>query len=76
MKLHVYTDTSVFGGCYDEEFKKYSTILVDQFRSGEKVLIGSDLTLRELQNAPKQVLDVYGSIPNEFIEFAVLDDEA
>ena len=76
MKLRVYTDTSVFGGCFDDEFIDYSTVLVDQFRNGEKILAISDLTLQELQNAPKQVLEIYDSIPKQFIEFAVLDDEA
>ena len=75
MKLRVYADTSVFGGCFDEEFLDYSTILIEQFRTGDKLLTISDLTLRELQNAPKQVLEVYDSIPSQFMDFAVLDDE-
>lgn len=76
MKLEVYTDTSVFGGCFDDEFKEYSKALIEQFRRGEKILTISDLTLQELQNAPKQVLEIYDSIPKQFIEFTVLDDEA
>ncbi len=76
MKLRIYTDTSVFGGCFDDEFVEYSTVLIDQFRNGKKILTISDLTLQELQNAPKQVLEVYDSIPRQSIEFALLDDEA
>lgn len=75
MKLRIYTDTSVFGGCFDDEFVEYSTILIDQFRNDEKILTISDLTLQELQNAPKQVLEIYDSIPKQSIEFALLDDE-
>ena len=76
MKLRVYTDTSVFGGCFDDEFAEYSTLLFKQFKSGAKILTISDLTLRELQNAPKQVLEIYDSMPKEFTAFTVLDDEA
>ncbi len=76
MKLEVYTDTSVFGGCLDVEFRDYSTALIEQFQNGEKILNISDLTLQELQSAPKQVLEIYDSIPKQFIEFAILNDEA
>jgi len=76
MKLQIYADTSVFGGCFDDEFRDYSTALIEQFRKGEKILTISDLTLQELQNAPKQVLEIYDSIPEQFIEFTVLEDEA
>ena len=76
MKLRVYTDTSVLGGCFDSEFSKCSTVLIEQFRKGEKILVVSDLTIQELQNAPKQVLELYDSIPARFNEVAVLDDEA
>lgn len=76
MKLRVYTDTSVFGGCFDDEFIDYSTALVEQFRNGVKMLTISDLTLQELQTAPKHVLEIYDSIPKQFTEFAVLDDDA
>lgn len=76
MKLEVYTDTSVFGGCFDDEFRDYSTALIEQFRRGQKILTISDLTLQELENAPKEVLEIYNSIPKQFTEFAVLDDEA
>jgi len=76
MKLRVYADTSVFGGCFDEEFLDYSTILIEKFRKGDKLLIVSDLTLLELQKAPRQVLETYDSIPSPFIDFVVLDPEA
>ena len=54
----------------------YSTILIEQFRKGDKLLIVSDLTLLELQKAPRQVLETYDSIPSQFIDFMVVDDEA
>jgi len=76
MKSRVYVDTSVFGGCFDDEFTEHSTQLIEQFKTGEKILSISDLTIQELENAPQQVRDLLDSIPTEFIEFITLDEEA
>ncbi|MFQ5707234.1 MAG: PIN domain-containing protein [bacterium] len=76
MKTRVYIDTSVFGGYFDDEFTEHSTQLIEQFKTGRKVLILSDLTLQELENAPKQVRDLHQSIPTEFIEFVTLEEQA
>ena len=32
-KLRIYIDSSVIGGCYDDEFKEWSNQLIDEFRS-------------------------------------------
>jgi hypothetical protein len=45
MRRRIYTDTSVVGGCLDEEFSTYSIQLFDRFRAGLDILILSDLTL-------------------------------
>lgn len=37
LRLRIYVDTSVIGGCFDEEFKEDSTRLFEEFVSGEKV---------------------------------------
>ncbi|MCH8010833.1 MAG: PIN domain protein [Candidatus Marinimicrobia bacterium] len=76
MKLKIYADTSVLGGCFDDEFMEPSKQLIDDFKIGEKILVISDLTLREIENAPQKVKDVLESIPIEFINYAILDDEA
>ena len=76
IKSRVYVDTSVLGGCFDEEFAEHSTELTDQFKRSEKTLIASDLMLRELEDAPQKVKDLYHAIPTEFIEFVTLDEEA
>jgi hypothetical protein len=34
MKRRIYTDTSVFGGYYDEEFQEPSRRLFERFRRG------------------------------------------
>ena len=52
MKFRTYVDTSVFGGCFDEEFMEWSNKLMDEFRRGEKIPVISDLTLKEVEEAP------------------------
>ena len=37
MRLKVYIDTSVIGGCLDDEFKEASTKLIEKFRKGELI---------------------------------------
>lgn len=44
MKRRIYTDTSVFGGYYDEEFQESSGTLFERFRQGLDRLVLSDLT--------------------------------
>ncbi len=51
MKQRVYIDTSVIGGCEDEEFSKWSLQLFQEFRQGFKIAVISDITLRELEGA-------------------------
>lgn len=76
IKPRVYVDTSVLGGCFDDEFEEHSTELIAQFKKGKKILIASDLMLQELEDAPQKVKDLYQSIPTEFVEFITLDEEA
>ena len=45
MTPRIYTDTSVIGGCLDEEFKEASLQLINMFKLGTAVLVVSDLTL-------------------------------
>jgi predicted nucleic acid-binding protein len=57
--LRVYADTSVLGGCFDREFNDESRAFFEQVSSGKLVLLISDLTVRELQNAPREVREFY-----------------
>ncbi|NWF51633.1 MAG: PIN domain protein [Nitrospirae bacterium] len=72
----VYIDTSVIGGCLDEEFISWSRLLFDEFRSGIKIAVISDLTLRELEEAPQEVRQILFELPPEFIEYVFLTEEA
>lgn len=64
MKPRLYFDTSVFGGVYDEEFEKETKQLFEMVKQGEIVCVYSDLTITELENAPKQVKDHFEKVLN------------
>lgn len=74
--MRVYVDTSVFGGCFDKEFADSSKRLISEFVRGRKVVVISDITLRELEDAPEQVGGLLMKIPDENREYVILDKEA
>ena len=56
MKLsRIYLDTSVIGGCHDEEFKSWSNGLLKDFRLKNYLPVLSELTFDEITKAPKHV---------------------
>ena len=76
MKPRVYIDTSVIGGCFDEEFAVWSLKLFGEFHAGSKTAVVSDLTRRELEGAPKNVKNILLSLPGGSVENVFLSDEA
>jgi hypothetical protein len=74
--MRIYPDTSVFGGCFDPEFEKLSRQLIEEFKAGVKIAVISDLTLRELMEAPLEVKNLINEIPEIYKEYVILDDEA
>jgi hypothetical protein len=50
-KQRIYIDTSVIGGCFDEEFAEWSNKLFDEFIEGKKIAVISQTTIDELKNA-------------------------
>lgn len=44
MRQRIYIDTSVIGGCQDEEFSEPSGKLFDEFKQGLRTAVVSDLT--------------------------------
>ena len=74
--MRIYIDTSVIGGYFDEEFKEWSKKLVAEFKTGKKTVIISDVTLGELEDAPKHVRELMEAIPENHKEIVLLDDEA
>ena len=58
----VYADTSVIGGCEDDEFREPSRRLIEKCARGEATLVVSSVMLDELEGAPaavRAVLEAY-----------------
>ncbi len=75
-KERYYIDTSVIGGCLDDEFKNASNLLIKEFSEGRKITVISDITRAELSKAPIKVRQVMEKIPEEFIEEVTLTEES
>lgn len=69
-------DTSVIGGYLDKEFQEWSRKLFDEFKTGEKIAVISDITLDEIENAKQEVRDLLKLIPEESKEYVLHDEEA
>ena len=76
MKQRIYIDTSVIGGCEDEEFYIWSLQLFEEFSQGLRTAVISDLTLMELEGAPEGVKKRLSSLPETNIENVFLSEEA
>jgi predicted nucleic acid-binding protein len=76
MKQRIYIDTSVIGGCFDKEFKEWSDKLFDEFRTGNKIAVISDITLDELSFSRLEVRNQLDTIPNNFKEYILNDEQS
>jgi hypothetical protein len=74
-KLRLYADTSVFGGCYDDEFADISNKLFDEIKNDLFILVLSATTLRELARAPEKVRNILEDIKEENLEIIIESDE-
>ena len=64
-RRRIYVDTSVIGGCCDEEFAAESRALMEMAVRGEITLLLSDLLFQELEDAPAEVLAVVRGLPED-----------
>lgn len=76
MKPRVYADTSVLGGCEDEEFREPSARLIKACAEGRMTLVVSELTLRELDAAPLAVRQTIQRVPAVHVEVISISAEA
>jgi hypothetical protein len=72
----MYLDTSVIGGCLDEEFAQWSKRLLEECRQGRLIAVISGLTRRELEEAPKAVQAQLAALPAQYVEHVPLIEEA
>ena len=71
--LRIYIDTSVVGGCYDDEFSDASIALFKCFKEGLYIPVISDTVSYELQEAPKRVRNLLNELQN--LEFVSVTEE-
>ena len=77
MKIpRVYIDTSVIGGCFDNEFDHWSNTLVDNFRLGYLKPVVSDIVANEINDAPIYVGRKYTEIISYGAELLKANDES
>lgn len=74
--MRIYLDTSVLGGCFDEEFEEWSVPLMEAVRSGRYKAVISEVTEMELRYAPDSVKGLVQAIPSKQMEVHVLSEEA
>ena len=75
-KLRIYVDTSVIGGCFDQEFVIWSTALVEDFRQRRDVPVASNVTAVEVAAAPEFVQTLYSELLSLSAEVIDVTDEA
>ena len=73
-KLRIYIDTSILGGYFDDEFNVDTKLLFDEILRGDFNLVISDLTERELVNAPERVRTLLRDLKIDFEVIAVTQE--
>ena len=71
----VYLDTSVIGGCFDEEFAPWSDGLMKDFRLGNFIPVLSEIVTAEVRPAPEDVQEKLAELETWNAEFADLTEE-
>ncbi|MFH1024096.1 MAG: PIN domain-containing protein [Planctomycetota bacterium] len=73
--MRIYVDTSVIGGCLDDEFMDESRSLFEMAKKGDVTLPISDIVMDELELAPAAVQLVLESVPAESFEWVTQTEE-
>jgi len=73
--LRIYVDTSVIGGCLDDEFAEESRALLDMARRQDVTLLVSDVLADELLKAPMAVQEVFDALPDDCLEWIHIGSE-
>jgi hypothetical protein len=75
-KQRIYIDTSVIGGCLDNEFEVWSNGLLNDFKKGIFILVVSDIIEAEIADAPDIIQQKYQEFLDYNVEFLETTDEA
>jgi predicted nucleic acid-binding protein len=76
MSSRFYFDTSVFGGVFDSEFEEETLLLFEKVKLGHIICVYSDLTERELMDAPEHVRNFFQQLDNNYLERTEVTPEA
>jgi hypothetical protein len=76
IRQRIYIDTSVIGGVFDQEFAKDTAIFFERVRTGEIIVVHSELTNAELADAPNIVKSFLSTLPLSQQEFLLVTPEA
>jgi len=77
MKIQrIYIDTSVIGGCFDDEFAEWSNGLVADFRTGIFLPLLSEVVAAEIADAPETVQSVYAELVSLNAEVLTIEESA
>ena len=76
MIARVYVDTSVIGGCRDEEFQEHSERLFADFEADRLRAVISNITIAEVLQAPEEVRAVLERPALQKAEKVYLNEEA
>ena len=74
-KYLVYADTSVFGGCFDEDFSQESKKFFKMVLNGDFKLVISPLLIAEITEAPQNVKNLLYDLHPDMIEYIEFTDE-
>jgi len=74
--MRVYVDTSVIGGCLDDEFARESLAVLQMARDGEIILLFSDILADELAAAPPEVQEILADLPASCFERVASNPES
>ena len=72
----VYVDTSVIGGCHDDEFATWSNGLMKDFRLGNFRPVVSEVVDAEVRDAPESIRNIYSELLTLEPEFLNATEEA
>lgn len=72
----IYVDTSVIGGCFDDEFREHSMALFEAARTAIVRLVISEVTMAELFSAPPHVRAVLTDLPATCLEYIRQTEES
>jgi predicted nucleic acid-binding protein len=73
--FRIYVDTSVFGGCFDQEFAEHSRRFFALAANGRVHVLISEVVVAELSGAPEDVQEVLKGLPARVIEAVDLTPE-